>query len=177
VEAQAVVERLLPGKAEERDHAMGKQSKKRRAPAVEPPRTEVRGQPAASASHPRSPLPATSPGAIGSYLGMGIGFGLLVLGVLGQLRSDPLPFALVLAMCLFGALECVVSWLTIRRQRVAWSFAVSLSGTMALACLFGAPKIRDAMDVGIGLAVMPSLLAAVTTVLLAMAADAISARS
>ena len=156
---------------------MGKQSKKRRAPAVEPPRAAVRPPPTAGAGHPRGPLSATSPGAIGAYLGMGIGLGLLVLGVLGGLRTDPLPFALVLAMCLFGAMEGVVSWLTIRRQRIAWSFAVSISGTMALACLFGAPKIRDAMEVGIGLAVLPSLLSAVTTVLLAMAADEISARS
>lgn len=155
---------------------MGKHSKKRRAAAVETSGDEEL-RPRAVAARPRSPLPSSSPGAIGAYLGIGLGLGFLVLGVLGGLRAYPLPFPLVLGMVLVGALQIICSWLTLRRARVAWSFAVSMSGTIALVCLFGAPKIRDAMEVGIGVAVLPSVLAAVTTVFLAMAADAISSRT
>ena len=138
---------------------MGKQSKKRRAAAVEVTTDEV-ARPRAEPARPRSPLPGSSPGAIGAYLGVGLGIGFLILG-----------------MILVGALQVVCSWLTLRRARVAWSFAVSMSGTIALTCLFGAPKIRDAMEIGIGVAMLPSVLAAVTTIFLAMAADAISSRS
>lgn len=156
---------------------MGKQSKKRRAAAVEVAGDEA-PLPRAATARPRSPLPSSSPGAIGAYLGIGLGLGFLGLGMLGGISSShSLPYPLVLGMILFGALQTVCAWLTLRRARVAWSFAVSMSGTIALACLFGAPKIRDAMEVSIGVAMLPSLLAAVTTVFLAMAADAISSRT
>ena len=155
---------------------MGKQNKKRRAAAVEATVDEV-PRPRADAARPRSRLPSSSPGAIGAYLGIGLGLGFLALGVLGSLRTHPLPFPLVLGMVLFGALLTVCAWLTLRRARVAWSFAVSMSGTIALTCLAGAPKIRDAMEVSIGVAMLPSLLAAVTTIFLAMAADAIASRT
>lgn len=154
---------------------MGKQSKKRRAAAVEATADEV-PRPPADAERPRDPLPPSSPGAIGAYLGIGLGLGFLALGVMGGLREKALPSMLVLGMVLFGALQIVCAWLTLRRARVAWSFAVAMSGTIALTCLFGAPKIRDAMEVSIGVAMLPSVLAAVTTIFLAMAADAISSR-
>ena len=154
---------------------MGKQSKKRRAAAVEATTDEV-ARPRPEPARPRSPLPGSSPGAIGAYLGVGLGIGFLILALWG-LGSDALPFPLILGMILVGALQVVCSWLTLRRARVAWSFAVSMSGTIALTCLFGAPKIRDAMEIGIGVAMLPSVLAAVTTIFLAMAADAISSRS
>jgi hypothetical protein len=159
---------------------MGKKNRKRpaatpvgsrpTATSVEPPRPAAR--PAS-----KGPLPAASAGAMGAYIGIAIGVGFLVLAALGGLRADPLPTPLVLALLLSGAFEVALCWQTIQRSRVAWSFAVALSGTVTLATLFGAPKIRDALGVPIMLAVLPSLIAAVATVLLAMAAEEISSRS
>src|SRR5687767_15146292 len=120
---------------------MSKKNRKRRssaASAVEAPKQSAR-----VVARPRVRLPTSSPGAVGAYLGMVFGLGLFGLGVGGKFLSDPLPTPLVLALCLGGALEVVLCWRTLVRSRVAWSFATSLSGTVALICLFGAPKIRD----------------------------------
>jgi hypothetical protein len=152
---------------------MGKKNRKRpAATAVEPPRPAVK--PAAAA---KGPLAAGSVGAIGAYIGIAIGVGFLILAALGGMRSDPLPTPLIIALVVGGAAEVVLCWRTIQRSRIAWSFAVALSGTVTLATLFGAPKIRDAMSVPITIAVLPSLIALLATVLMAMAAEEISARS
>lgn len=151
---------------------MGKKNRKRQAAtAVEPPR------PAAKPAASKGPLPAASVGAVGAYIGIAIGVGFLILAGLGGLRSDPLPTPLIIALVVGGGFEVALCWRTIQRSRVAWSFAVALSGTVALATLFGAPKIRDAMAVPITIAVLPSLIAVLATVLMAMAAEEISARS
>ena len=152
---------------------MGKQSRKRRTAAVEPPAVESQAGAVGSA---RRPLASGSPGAIGAYLGIAIGIGFLILAVIGSVRSDPLPPALVIGMLVAGGFEAALCWRTIQRSRVAWSFAVALSGTVALATLFGAPKIRDAMAVPIFVAVLPALLAVTATVLLAMAEEELSSR-
>jgi hypothetical protein len=156
---------------------MGKKSRKRRsaAVAVDPPSGELKRAPAAR--RPREPLSRTSPGAIGAYLGILYGLGLLVLGATGGLRADPLPVPLVLALCLAGPLECVLCWLVLQRSRTSWSFAVALSGTTALVCLFGAPKVGDALGLSIGVAVLPSVAALTVAVLLAMAADDMASRA
>jgi hypothetical protein len=155
---------------------MSKKNRKRRAAAaVEPPAREGAGR-VAVAAPARQPLAPGSPGAVGAYIGMLVGVGFVVLAVVGAVRADRLPVPLILAMLAAGAAEVLLCWRTLRRSRVAWSFAVALSGTIALACLFGAPKIRDAMEVGIAIAAIPTLLATLATVLMAMVAEEISSR-
>jgi len=157
---------------------MGKRSQKRKAAAVEtPPRTETRRRAAAEAAKPREPLPPGSSGAFGAYLGMAFGLTLLILGLMGAVGKVDLPVPLVLALCLAGPLQGALCWKVLQRSRVAWSFAVALSGTAALVCLFSAPKIRDALGLSIGMAILPAAVALVVCWLLSTASAAVSSRS
>ncbi|HYU14717.1 MAG TPA: hypothetical protein VEL05_01545 [Candidatus Acidoferrum sp.] len=158
---------------------MGKKSRNRRvAAAVEQPRGGANRAAGGHAPHAHRPEPlaASSSGAIAVYIGVPFGLALLILGLAGGLRADPLPSPLVIALCLAGALEAVLCWRTLYRSRVAWSFAVALSGTLTMAFLFGSPKVRDTIAVPIGVAVVPALVALLVTCLLAAAASEISSR-
>jgi len=157
---------------------MAKKSKKRRtgAAAVEPPRAEAK-QAAPRTEERRKPLAPTSAGAMGAYLGMAFGFSLLGLGIIGGLRAERLPIPLIIALCMAGPLLVWLCWQVLRRSRVAWSFAVALSGTASLVCLFSSPKIRDALALPIALAVLPAVIAGVVAWLLASASADVSSRS
>lgn len=153
---------------------MAKKSRKRRsaAAAVEAPRAEAVKRPAPE----KTPLVLGSPGGVGSVVGMVFGVGLLALGAIGFFRADPLPGPLVIALILAGGLETVLCWQTLHRSRVAWSFAVALSGTASLVCIFGAPKIASAMGASIAVATIPAVVAVVVTIALAMAAQDVASR-
>jgi hypothetical protein len=116
-------------------------------------------------------LATRSPAFSGAIGGLGFGLALLVLGIYVGFRPHPLPLPLVLALSVAGLALVPLSWLTLARSRAAWAFAVSLSGTSALVFLFTAPKIRDAMSVPIGIALVPCVVGAVVVTLLAMGAD------
>jgi hypothetical protein len=154
---------------------MAKRSQKKRADAnVEAPRPESKPQPAATK---RKPLPPVSSGAVGSYLGIAFGLTLLGLGLLGALGAVDLPVPLIVSLFLTGPLQMALCWQALHRSRAAWSFAIALSGTAALVFLFSAPKIRDALGLPIGAAVLPSFVALVITWLLASAASEVSSRT
>lgn len=66
----------------------------------------------------------------------------------------------VLGMTLIvaGLLMPVLAWYSYRRSRPAWAFLVAICGVFAVAEFFGAPKIRDAADVGLWIAmILPGL--------------------
>ncbi len=160
---------------------MGKRSQKRKVAAVETPqvetRTQTRRRAHAATQQPRTPLPPGSSGAFGAYLGMAFGLTLVTLAAMGAIGKVDLPVPLILALFLAGPLEGVLCWKVLHRSRAAWSFAVALSGTTALVCLFSAPKIRDALGLSIGMAILPAAIALVVCWLLATAAAAIAART
>ena len=116
------------------------------------------------------PLGVTTAGGLGAMTAMALGVALTLLGAAAALKDDPLPMPLVVALLLFGSLQAALGWLAFRRVRAAWAFATSLAGTTALAFLFSAPKIRDALDVELGVALLPSLVGAAACIMLAMAA-------
>jgi len=144
--------------------------------AIEVARVKKGRAPVAGVPRKRRLAPG-SPGAVGTYIGMVFGVGLLVLGISSGFRAEPLPVPLIIALCLAGVLEALLCWQTLARSRVAWSFAVTLSGTAGLVCLFGAPKIRDVMGVSFFLAMLPVVVAASVTILLGVAAEDVAARS
>ena len=159
---------------------MGKRSQKRKVAAVETPRVETRTEArrrAAAVPQSRAPLPAASAGAFGAYLGMAFGLTLLILAAVGAAGKVDLPMPLVLALLMAGPLLGALCWKALHRSRVAWSFAVALSGTAALVCLFSAPKIRDALGLSIGMAILPAAVALVVCWLLSTASAAVSSRS
>ncbi len=116
------------------------------------------------------PLGLTTTGGMGAVVAMALGAGLFALGAYSGLKSDPLPMPLTIALCVFGGLLAVLGWFALRRVRTAWAFATSLSGTAAVAFLFSAPKIRDALGIELGVALLPSMIGAAACIMLALAA-------
>lgn len=116
------------------------------------------------------PLGITTAGGMGAVAAMALGLGLLALGLVTLLGDDPLPPPLTVALLLAGGLEATLGWYALRRVRAAWAFATSLAGTAAMAFLFSAPKIRDALEVELGIALLPSLVGAAACIMLALAA-------
>ena len=145
---------------------MGKQSRKRRVAAAAtaldqlPPDRPVRAL--------RQRLTMDSTAYWGAWGGVAMGGALLGLGLLSLFRGSSLPLPLTIALTVAGGLQGLLSFFTLQRRRAAWSFALSLSGTAALAFLFTAPKIRDTMHVSIAVALIPCAVGTLLTLLLAM---------
>jgi len=116
------------------------------------------------------PLGLTTAGGMGAVVAMLLGVGLVALGAYGALKERPLPAPLTTALLLFGTLLAVLGWFALRRVRLAWAFATSLSGTTAVAFLFSAPKIRDALGMELGIALLPAMIGAAACIMLALAA-------
>jgi hypothetical protein len=115
-------------------------------------------------------LPPGSPGGAAAYgaLVFGVlifGFGLWVL--VGEKTTYPLAVALVIT----GFLQSVTGFYVLRRVRAAWAFASSLNGTAFVVLLFGAPRLREAADIAMGVALLPALAFGVLTLLYALAAE------
>lgn len=115
----------------------------------------------------RDILSSDAPGFYGCILAIAAGFGMAGLGVY-LIASGASAMPLNVALLLLGSTNAALGYLALRRNRVAWSFALSLNGTLAVVFLFGAPKIRDAASLALGLAVMPAFVYALTTTLLAL---------
>ncbi len=98
----------------------------------------------------------------GGYLGVMMGVGILVLAVwLATIEKRP-PMPLIFGLAAIGIVESWTGWL-LGGSRAAWAFACSLNGTLATVFLFGAPKLRDAADVNLEVALLPSVVFAVLT--------------
>lgn len=78
---------------------------------------------------------------------------------------------MAVTMILIGFMEGLLCYFATRHSRIAWAFATSLNGTLALMMLFGSPSIRDNFEIAIGIAVLPSFAVAAATVLLSLAAE------
>ena len=125
-------------------------------------------------SRMRTTLSIASTGWWGALVGIGLGLALFALGLATALRADPMPLPLTIALCVAGALEASLCWLTMRRVRVAWAFATAIGGTAAVVFLFSAPKIRDALEVSLAVALVPAAIGAIVATLLATAAGEMS---
>lgn len=95
-----------------------------------------------------------------------LGSGLAMLGGYGE---SPMPLAI--ALLIAGAIQGAVCTLTLRRNRAAWAFALSLNGTLGLVFLFGAPKVRDSLESSLVIGLLPCVAFAVITILLALNAE------
>ncbi|MBA3820064.1 MAG: hypothetical protein H0X17_14310 [Deltaproteobacteria bacterium] len=67
---------------------------------------------------------------------------------------------LVITLATMGVLLPVVTWLSFQKSRAAWSFLVALCTVLGLILIFGAPKLRGLMGIGLWHAlILPGLLA------------------
>jgi hypothetical protein len=76
--------------------------------------------------------------------------------------------ALVATLLITGGLMPVLAWFSYRRARGAWSILVALSGVLAVVGLFGAPKVRNVLDVSLWTTMLLPGLFAVACVSLAL---------
>lgn len=116
---------------------------------------------------------AARPSEVGHGLAALFALGSLIAGAGNLLVGGQMPGLLALILALLGPL---LGWLTFRsftaRSRLAWAFAASLLGVIALCTLFGAPKIRNLMGTTMWVALLlPGLSSAATVALSKVGAD------
>lgn len=74
--------------------------------------------------------------------------------------SAGLQPTLWIALLIVGMLLPAVTWLSFQKSRAAWSFLVALCSVLALMLLFGAPKVRGIVGVGLWhTLILPGMLA------------------
>lgn len=115
-------------------------------------------------------LSSSSPSWYAAMAGLPVGVGILGFGVY-LMTSTSMSGTLAVALMIFGVVETVVSYFSLRRLRAAWAFALSVNGTAFVSTLFGAPKIRDAAEISIGGALVPCVVFGVLALLHALSAD------
>lgn len=71
----------------------------------------------------------------------------LVGGVMAW-RAD-LPGVLAVAQLVLGALLAALVPLSFQGNRAAWSFLLSIAAVLAIVTFFGAPKVRNVLDIGL----------------------------
>jgi len=112
-------------------------------------------------------IESKSPGFAAAGLGMLAGVALFGYGLWGLFQLDGPPRPLATALIAAGAVEWLCCLLAVRRNRAAWSFALSLNGVAAVVFLFGAPKVRDGFSTSLGVALIPAIVFIAVTVLFA----------
>lgn len=119
---------------------------------------------------PKALLSAAHPAFIGGVAGALFGLGMMGFALyLAFATNRPMP--LYIAVFVVGSANLAASVFTVRAVRVAWAFALSINGTGALVFLFASPRIRDAMDVSIGYALIPCAVSFVITILHALESE------
>jgi len=80
---------------------------------------------------------------------------------------------LPIALGVLGALILVLVFLSfVSHSRAAWSFLISACAVGALVTLFGATKVRNAVDLNLYYAlILPGILVVTTVMLIALADD------
>lgn len=74
--------------------------------------------------------------------------------------SHDMPAVLTVALVLLGGLFPALVWRSLLGSRAAWSFLISLTSVYALVLLFGAPKVRTLLEIGLWTAlIVPGFLA------------------
>ena len=95
-------------------------------------------------------------------VGHGFGFLLALASFVGGIGAfiGHLPPVLGITMLIVGVLTGILAFHSMRGSRVAWSFLTSLMTVMGIVTLFGAPKVRNLLHIGLWYAiVIPGVLA------------------
>jgi hypothetical protein len=103
-----------------------------------------------------------APKIVGHALSAAAGLTALVGAYFGFVQG--MPTALPCALAVVGLVYPVLVWRSLSGSRAAWSFQLALCYALALVLIFGAPKVRAQVGVGLWMA-MPGLLAVAGTAL------------
>lgn len=116
-------------------------------------------------------ISSRSPGRLAAYAGMSVGLAMVLGAAWMLLGGNDSPVPMAIAFVVAGGLELTTSWFSLRAVRVAWSFACSLNATAFVVFLFGTPKLRDALDIPIAVAMVPCLVFGAIATLYILASD------
>jgi hypothetical protein len=107
---------------------------------------------------------AFAPKLVGHVLG--VVMGVLAFGAGVEAYQHQLPSALWAALLIFGALMPLLAIRSWKGHRAAWAFLTVICGTLGVCLLFGAPKIRGLLGIGLWNAlIIPGVLATATAAL------------
>lgn len=113
--------------------------------------------------------------AIAHGLPVVLGLGNLAVGLAAFGSSQPRVLSVTLLVA--GGLMLVLAWFSYHRSRAAWSFLVAMCGVFAFTDLFGAPKIRGALEVSLWTTmIVPGLYAIAMVALIQLRGDYVDRR-
>jgi hypothetical protein len=92
-------------------------------------------------------LAGIMPRAIGHAIPVVLGAVDLIACVGAFTHDSPAVVGMTLLVC--GLVMPVLAWQSYRGSRAAWAFLVAICGVFAVVELFGAPKVRGALDLGL----------------------------
>jgi len=121
-------------------------------------------------------LAGLSPRVIGHAIPVLLGAVYLVASVSAFAHELPAVLGMTLLVC--GLVMPVLAWHSYKGSRAAWAFLVAICGVFAVVLLFGAPKVRGALDVGLWTTmILPGLNAVAAGALVALRGEYASAAS
>ncbi len=101
---------------------------------------------------------AYEPKLVGHALGFLLAISMLAGGIAAFIGH--LPPVLGVTMLMVAGITGILAFHSMRGSRVAWSFLVALMTVMGIVTLFGAPKVRNLLHIGLWYAIIiPGLLA------------------
>jgi hypothetical protein len=114
---------------------------------------------------------ALKPRVVGHLIAVLLAAGYLVGAITGFTHNAPGVVGLTLLVA--GTLMPVLAWhSSYRRSRPAWAFLVAICAVFAVVGLFGAPKVRGALDISLWLTmILPGLNVVAVAALVSLRAD------
>ena len=113
---------------------------------------------------------ALSPRVVGHLIPVLLGVGHLV-GAVAAITHDA-PGVVGMTLLVSGILMPVLAWFSFHRSRPAWAFLVTICGVFAVVEVFGAPKVRGALDLSLWLTmILPGINAVAAAALISLRAD------
>lgn len=113
---------------------------------------------------------AVRPRTLGHLIPVLLGAGHLVGAVAAFTHSAPAVVGMTLLVS--GILMPVLAWHSYRQSRAAWAFLTAMCAVFAVIEVFGAPKVRGALDLSLWLTmILPGLNAVAVAALVSMRAD------
>ena len=107
---------------------------------------------------------------VGHLIPVVLAVGYLVGAVAGFTHNAPGVVGMTLLVA--GVLMPVLAWHSFHRSRPAWAFLVAICGVFAVVELFGAPKVRGALDLSLWLTmILPGLNVVAVAALVSLRAE------
>jgi hypothetical protein len=113
------------------------------------------------------PPPAHQPNVaslIGHVLAAIIGAASALAGI--ETMAHDLPAVMTTTLLLAGCLLPALAWLSLRGSRACWSFTIAITAVLGVMTLFGAPKVRSLLGIGLPVAAIAPLVCIVAVALL-----------